>query len=141
MFWSGAAPTRPGIPLIISTPLHPISTAWATKSSHSTPASTTNSTSVSPTGRLSIPPPSTTSTVPAKPSSEITTLVPPPSTSRDAASRAGMSRRAAAISARLPTVRRLPAGPPTRSDVSSASERDCTAGSAGSDPAGRTRSS
>ncbi len=92
MFWIGAAPTEPGMPLSASSPARPSATVWATTASHVSPASMRSTTESSlggsspagrcgrcAAGRVRMPRVATRRTVPSKGSDEATVLEPPPS--------------------------------------------------------------
>src|SRR4051794_19384509 len=133
----GVAPTLPGIPDSASTPTKPRRTASSTNGSHGSPAATLTEAPAQASCSTSTPRVSTRTTVPSKPASETTRLLPPPSTStgRPATS---ASRTAVTRSSSVRARTSVPAGgapgpprrgpgpgappaPPTRSVVRSAS--------------------
>src|SRR3954447_24035478 len=116
----GVAPTLPGIPDSASTPTKPRRTASSTNGSHGSPEATLTEAPAQASCSTSTPRVSTRTTVPSKPASETTRLLPPPSTStgRPATS---ASRTAVTRSSSVRARTSVPAGPPIRSVVRSAS--------------------
>src|SRR3569833_2360713 len=76
----GVAPRRPGMPDRHSTPASPSSTQRATNGSHSSPACARTSTPRPGDASMVTPRVATCTTVPGKPSSATTRLLPPPRT-------------------------------------------------------------
>ena len=88
-FWIGVAPAEPGMPERHSSPDQPLATVAATRSSQGSPASTRTVTVSASSATTAHPRERTSTTVPGKPASPITTLLPPARTST------GSSRRRA----------------------------------------------
>src|SRR5690242_2509755 len=103
------------MPLRHSTPARPASTLRATKASQSSPAATERRVPC-----CSIPHRATRSTRPLKPASEISTLLPPPSTKRRR-ERACANATAASMSASVLASANHAAGPPISNVVNAAS--------------------
>ena len=114
-FWIGVAPAEPGMPERHSRPDQPLATVAATRSSHGSPASTRTVTVSVSSATTRSPRERTSTTVPGKPASPMTTLLPP------ARTRTGSSavrlRTARTISSALVAATIRPAGPPRRSVV------------------------
>ena len=104
MFWIGAAPVEPGMPLSASMPASPSATARSTTASHDSPASMRSTMEPSAggsspsgrrggsaAGRVRMPWVATLSTVPRKGSDDAIVLEPPPSSSSDSGSSASAS--------------------------------------------------
>ena len=123
------------MPASASTPTQPRSTACATRSSQASPAATVTSTppqvGSSPSTSACTPLVATSTTVPSKPSSATTRLLPPPSTQDAAPSAASSPRSAPARWSRAPTrwpVRRAAAWCGRRAALSSQGARTTALG-------------